>query len=455
MHTDFLTAVFEEHADDEAFAFRGDGFSYRWLIDRISLFHRQLDQQSIGAGSVVLLHGEFSPHSVAAMLCLIERETVVIPIAPSSEEQCGEFLEIARAEFEIRVETRGDRHADEGLLISRTGLAPDHALYRRLAGAGHPGLVLFSSGSTGEPKGVVHDWTHLLTKYRTRRHCYRTLAFLLFDHIGGLDTLFYSLSNGSCLVLCEDRSPEGVCRLIAEHQVRVLPVAPSFLKLLSISGAYRRHDLSSLAIVTYGAEMMPDTTLARCTEMFPGARLMQKFGTSEVGTLRSQSKSSDSLWVKLGGEGYQTRVVDGMLEIKAESTMLGYLNAQSPMTEDGWFMTGDCVDVDGEYIRFRGRSSDLINVGGRKVYPAEVESVISGIDNVAEVAVFGEANALMGQIVCARVRTTSDEDPKTLNRRIRAACKQSLENYKVPTKIEIADEPLTTARFKLRRGESL
>lgn len=448
MYIDFLTEVFVEHADEEAFVFRGAAYRYRWLLEQVSALHARLDAESVGAGSVVVLHAEFSPHSVAAMLCLIERGTVVIPIAPSSEEQCGEFIRISHAEFEIRL---GD---GAELAVTRTGQTADHALYRQLAQAGHPGLVLFSSGSTGKPKAVVHDLTRLLTKYRTRRHCYRTLAFLLFDHIGGLDTLFYSLSNGSCLVVCEDRSPEGVCRLVAEHRVRVLPVAPSFLKLLSISGAYRRHDLSSLEIVTYGAEMMPGSTLAKCAEMFPGTKMMQKFGTSEVGTLRSKSKSSDSLWVKLGGEGYQTRVVDGLLEIKAESTMLGYLNADSPFSDDGWFMTGDCVDVDGEYIRFRGRSSDLINVGGRKVHPAEVESVIAALDNILEVAVFGEANALMGQIVCARIRTARDEEAKTLNRRIRVACKQALENYKVPTKIEIADGPLTTARFKLRRGET-
>ncbi len=290
-----------------------------------------------------------------------------------------------------------------------------------------------------------------MVKYRTPRHCYRTLAFLLFDHIGGIDTAFYSLSNGSCLVLCEDRSPDGVCRMVEEHRVSVLPVAPSFLKLLSISGAYKRHDLSSLEIVTYGAEMMPMSTLERCRDMFPSASMMQKYGTSEVGTLRSRSKSSNSLWVKLGGEGYETRVVEGELQIRAQSSMLGYLNADSPFTEDGWFKTGDRVEVDGEWIRFLGRDSDIINVGGRKVYPAEVENVVGSLENIDEVAIFGEENAVMGQIVCARIRLLEPEDRKQLERRIRAACRDRLESYKVPMKFEISDEPLTTSRFKLRR----
>ena len=445
MHIDFLEDVFRAHSSDEAFVWRGSGYDYAWLLDRIQAYHGELGAAQIGAGSIVALHGDFSPFAMAALLCLIERGAVTIPIAPSSEENAEEFSRIAQAQFEIRFDEGHD------LEIAATGAVPDHPLYDELQASGHPGLVLFSSGSSGRPKGVVHDLARLMKKYRRPRHCYRTLAFLLFDHIGGIDTAFYSLSNGSCLVLCEDRSPDGVCETIERHTVSVLPVAPSFLNLLAIGGAYRRHDLSSLRIVTYGAEMMPTSTLERCRDMFPGVTMMQKYGTSEVGTLRSKSKSSDSLWLKIGGEGYETRVIDGQLQIKAESSMLGYLNAESPFTEDGWFETGDRVDVDGEWIRFLGRDSDIINVGGRKVYPAEVEDVISALENVDEVAVFGEANAVMGEIVCARVRTLDAEDPKRLGKRIRAACRESLESYKIPMKFEISQEPLTTSRFKLRR----
>ena len=111
--------------------------------------------------------------------------------------------------------------------------------------------------------------------------------------------------------------------------------------------------------MTYGTEVMPESTLKQFHELFPKVLLLQTYGLSEVGILRSKSKSSDSLWVKVGGEGFETRVVDGMLEIKAKSAMLGYLNAESPFTEDGWFKTGDAVEVDGEYIRILGRKSEM------------------------------------------------------------------------------------------------
>ena len=169
--------------------------------------------------------------------------------------------------------------------------------------------------------------------------------------------------------------------------------------------------------------------------------------------MRSKSKSSDSLWVKIGGEDFQTRVVDGLLEIKAKSAMLGYLNAPSPFTEDGWFKTGDEVLVDGEYFRILGRRSEMINVGGQKVFPAEVESVIQEMPDVEDVAVTGEVNPMLGNIVKARVKLSSGESSTDFKKRLRAFCKGKLESFKVPQKVEIIDHMLTGDRFKKMRRE--
>ncbi|MEZ4288857.1 MAG: fatty acid--CoA ligase family protein, partial [Polyangiales bacterium] len=203
--------------------------------------------------------------------------------------------------------------------------------------------------------------------------------------------------------------------------------------------------------ITYGTEPMPESTLTRIHAVLPDVTLQQTYGLSEVGILRSKSKSNDSLWVRIGGEGFQTRVVDNLLEIKSESAMLGYLNAPSPFTDDGWFMTGDVVEVDGDFFRILGRNSELINVGGEKVYPAEVESVLQELNNVQDVAVYGEKNALTGKIVCADIALKEPEERAAFVRRAKIFCRERMQAFKVPVKINVVESLAHSPRFKKMR----
>jgi len=221
--------------------------------------------------------------------------------------------------------------------------------------------------------------------------------------------------------------------------------------MLLISKAYENYDLSSLKIISYGTEPMMQSTLDKLREIFPDVRLQQTYGLSELGVLRSKSKDDGSLWVKIGGEGFETRVRDGMLEIKADTAMVGYINAPSPFTEDGWFMTGDRVETDGEYYRILGRESDIINVGGEKVFPNEIEEVIQSFDNVAEVLVYGEKNEILGNIVCAKIKLLADEDSDDFTLRLRKFCKNKLQAFKIPVKVQFEEKDLFSDRFKKQR----
>jgi acyl-CoA synthetase (AMP-forming)/AMP-acid ligase II len=144
----------------------------------------------------------------------------------------------------------------------------------------------------------------------------------------------------------------------------------------------------------------------------------------------------------------ETRVADGTLWIRARSAMLGYLNAPSPFDADGWFNTEDEVEVDGEYMRLKGRRSEIINVGGQKVYPAEVESVLLRMENVKDVLVHGERNPLTGQVVTARFQLESPEPLDVLRRRMREHCRAVLLPFQIPARVEIAEKPQHSARFK-------
>jgi acyl-CoA synthetase (AMP-forming)/AMP-acid ligase II len=242
-----------------------------------------------------------------------------------------------------------------------------------------------------------------------------------------------------------------VCAAIAAHKVELLPTSPTFLNLLLVSEAYRQYDLSSLKLVTYGTEMMPQRTLDRLTELLPNVTFQQTYGLSELGILRSKSERSNSLWVKVGGEGFETKIKDGALWIKAHSAMMGYFNAPSPFDEDGWMNTGDMVEAQGDYVRFLGRASEIVNVGGRKVYPAEVEDALLAIPNVRDVTVSAEPHPITGNIVVARFNLLKPEEVSSFRKRVREFCRGRLDAFKIPARIEIVDADQFSGRFKKMR----
>ncbi len=448
MPIDFLLQSFAAEPSADAIVWHDQSYSYGWLAERVAHWREQLQEWQMPAGAVVAIEADFSPNAVALFLALVEQRMILVPLTSSLSAQRSELLETAEVEWIITVDAQDQAKA------ARRETVATHEYFARLRAARDPGLVLFSSGSTGKSKAAVHGMTNILEKFHTPRHRLRTISFLLYDHIGGINTMLYTLANHGCLVTVEDRTPDGVLAAVARHRVELLPTSPTFLNMMLISGAAARHDISSLRTVTYGTEPMPESTLKRLHALFPQLQLVQTYGLSEVGILRSKSRSSDSLWVKIGGEGFETRVVNGLLEIKARSSMLGYLNAPSPFTADGWFITGDEVEVDGEYLRILGRKSEIINVGGQKVYPAEVEGAIEEMPGVSDAAVYGERNAITGQIVCANVTLNEPEDAAVFTRRLKQHCRQRLELFKVPVKVRVVAAAQHGGRFKKMRPRS-
>ncbi len=438
-----LIQEMDERGDRQALAFGASRTTYASLAAAAARAYEEF-VSAIPVGSVVMVIDEFSVESVARMLGLAAHQCTVVPVSTLGATQVAQIRMTSRAQF---------------LLPSGQPAAPldgdgQHPMYEVLRDRGAAGLVLFSSGSTGEPKGAVHDFDRLLVNMPSRPMEEVLLAFLLFDHIGGINTLLRTLRGGAQLVMPDERSPDSVASAIEEHGVTVLPTSPSFLAMLLASGAVNRHELTTLRVVTYGTEVMPEALLRRVSERLPNVRLKQTYGLSEVGILSTQSESNESTWVRLGGDGFQVRVVDGMLEVKSDSGMLGYLNAPTPYTADGWFQTFDEVEVRGDLFRILGRKSEMINVGGLKVFPQEVESALLDLPFIDDCVVFGRTHPLSGQIVAAEIVLTNPDEISTADARsaIRRALRASLDAYKVPAEVTLVDKGrLVSARFKKTR----
>lgn len=440
---------FNTFNDKPALIWNDKTFTYSQLIDRIAYWRTSLDY--INRGLIIGLESDFSPETIAILFVLIEKKVIVVPLDINNSTKNKKKIQIAQLDFLIKVNSEEDIQI---LKISDENETKNE-LYSQILTLEVPGLVLFTSGSSGEPKGALHDFSKLLAKFLISRKPLLTINFLLFDHWGGLNTLFHILSNGGTVVTLRTRNPDYVCGLIEKYHVELLPTSPTFLNMMVLSRAYERYSLDSLKVISYGAEPMPESLLNHLNLIFPNVKLQQTYGLIELGVMRSQSQDNNSLWVKIGGEGYETRVIDGILQIKSSSAMIGYLNAPSPFTEDGWFITGDTVELNGEYFKILGRKSEIINVGGEKVFPQEVENIILEIPDIEDVIVFSENNPLTGKIVCAKVKYNGNKDKVEIVKLVKTYCREKLESFKVPVKVLIVETSFATDRFKKNRSNAV
>jgi long-chain acyl-CoA synthetase len=401
------------------------------LLDRTAAWVGELRQRGIGAGDVCAVVGEFGTESISLMLSLMSMGAVAMPLANSAVPQLDRLLTIAGARWLVRAEHRGD------CLVQPLAELPQNHLIAQFRAARHAGLIVFTSGSSGEPKGILHDFERVLEKFQNKRPGWRTILFLGIDHFGGINTLLGCLAHQGVGVCLANRAPDTVCAAIETARAELLPATPSFLNLLLASGCWRDYDLSSLRLITYGAEPMPQATLERVAAIFPHLKLKQTYGLSELGVLHSKSPDEKSLWVKIGGAGFETRVIDGILQVRSQSNMIGYLNAPNPIDREGWMNTSDLVEQKGDLIRFLGRVSEVINVGGQKVFPAEVEDALFGAGGVADATVFAVPHPLLGQVACARVSLLQEENVEAAISRLRAYCRERLAKFQVPVRFEI------------------
>lgn len=442
MNVNYLLDNLKKNKDRLAIVSDDREYSFDDIYNEYEKAVMLLQKKSISPGSVVSVIAEFTPVSIALLIALIERDMIIVPISRTIKEK-DRYIRISESQYVIDLW--------QNINISRTNTEVKHKMLRTLIRKQAPGLILFSSGTTGEPKAALHDLTFLMKKFEKPGKCLSTVTFLLFDHIGGFNTIMHSLSSGCMIATLKDRSPEEVCRIIEKYKIELLPTSPTFINMILLSRIYEKYNLSSLKMISYGTEPMPESTLKQLHKLLPEIKLKQTYGLSELGIMSTKSMSSDSLWMKVGGDGYETKIVDDILYIRARSAMIGYLNASSPFDEDGWFNTKDKVEKNGDYIKILGRTTDLINVGGEKVYPNEVESVLLSFDGVRDVYVYGEANPITGQSVIANVCVDKNNDNRDFIKQLRKYCKDNLESYKRPTSYRLTTEVFYGERFKKKR----
>lgn len=416
---------------------------YDNVVRRYEALHAQIPQ-----GAVVAVISDYSFEAVCCFLALYQNNNIIVNIVPDNNTDGSAALQTVPADYVIRF----DAHDRPAIEPAGRNTPADNDVLNDLRSRKHAGLLLLSSGSTGQPKMMVHDLDVLVDTFRGRREKrLRFVLFLMFDHIGGINTLLNCLAATATFVIPERREPACIAALIERHAVNVLPTTPTFLKLMVISDVIGRYDLSSLHVITFGAERMPEEFLGRLKKLFPHTKFIQTFGTSETGIAATQSSAGAGTMMKLSDPNTEYAIINGELCLKSKTRIVGYLdsNRNSRLNADEWFHTGDmAADCGNGFFRIVGRKNSLINVGGEKVLPAEVEGVLYQLNHVVDCKVYAETNALMGQIVAADVLWDCPKTAAEVKREIKNHCRGKLDAYKIPVRIRLLSELKYSDRFK-------
>ena len=442
----FILEKFKSFNSKNAIVFEDRIYTYEEFVKQIKDYKDILDKHNISS-KVVVIFGDYSFYNLALFFALYENKNIIVPITSNIKKVQDDFIKESFCQTIIKTD-------EKNLLIQNLKTTFSHNMIDNLREKNSSGLILFSSGSTGKPKAMIHNLDTLIDSFKDKKEkSMNMLVFLMFDHIGGLNTVFNALCMGACLIIPKIKDAKTICELIEKYKIMVLPSSPTFLNLILISEEYKNYDLSSLRMITYGTETMPQSLLLKLKEVFPKVKFLQTFGTSETGISTTSSKSSNSLFMKLEDINGEYKIVENELWLRSKTQVLGYLNASmDSFTSDGWFKTGDLVEVDGEYIKIIGRAKEVINVGGQKVLPSEIESIILEMEEISDCMVYAEQNAITGQtVVCDVVLNKNIENIK---KRVRVFCKDRLDTYKIPTKVNVVDKTNFSDRFKkIRRKD--
>lgn len=302
-------------------------------------------------------------------------------------------------------------------------------------------ITLFTSGTTGIPKKVSHDLKSITRFVKVSERNEKSIWGFAYNptHMAGIQVFFQALLNCNSIVRLFSLHTKDIYTEITNNGITHISATPTFYRLLLPCN----ETFPSVERITSGGEKFNEKTFKQLNEIFPNAKITNVYASTEAGTLFASQNDIFSVRPE-----YEHLIHIENNELLIHSSLMGSTETKV----DEWYNTGDVIEIVSKKplkFRFVNRKSEMINVGGYKVNPLEVEEAILALTDIKNVRVYSKSNSVLGNIICCEVVTNSNQITESS---IRTFLQSKIQEFKIPRIIRFVDELSTTRTGKIKRN---
>jgi len=310
-----------------------------------------------------------------------------------------------------------------------------------------------TSGTTGTPKWIAHSFDSLTraVKLKPQSHTLRWALCYQPTRFAGLQVVLQSLLSGGTLVDCSAGDAELRVKRMHDNNVNAVSATPSLWRQLLMTGQL---NMLALKQITLGGEIADQAILDALSKQFPHARLLHIYASTEAGAgfaVADKTAGFPAKWLQTGHSSLRFKI-DNKQHLWLKPPHQPDCKLADRLDNDGFLDTEDLVEVSEERVHFLGRASGVINVGGNKVHPEQVEHVLLQHPAVVQARVYAKNSSVLGQLVAADVQVETGIDSKALKLQLVQHCMRHLARYQVPTQLNFVKTLATNASGKLSRN---
>ena len=437
--------------------------SWKELEDRVLRFAEGLRKQGAAPGEVVAVQLPNTLEFVVAFLAICRLGAVMSTLhMPYRGAEIEALLRHSRAKLALCLPAAKEMFGKLGRTFAEIDVSTPLAKDFPAPVAADPFLLLYTSGTTDAPKGVPHNYHTMLSNARLGAPEHRLtaddriLSAAPFTHLFGLYALKCAWAVGASTVLLPVFKPDELSLAIEKEKPTALWTAPAHIAAIRAMGLFDKHDWSSLKLAIMSGSACPPPLVKYFQEKAPRCAVTQLWGMTETQAgLYTRPGDAPEVHASTAGRpspGTEIRIVEGELQVRGCLLFPGYFENDAAnaaaFTADGWFRSGDLAAIDAAgNVAITGRSKDIINRGGIKFNPREVEDLVAMHPKVLQAAIVPMPDPILGEKACLFAVLKEKNSSLSLEEVVAYLLEKNIAKIKLPEKlVVVAEMPMTPTR---------